>query len=471
MTANLPPPPPLYRHASPKVADFVRTQLLPDYTKSTQNLYLHLYLSTDSAFKNDLDGAVPISMAYRRKHFRTSVDKKEVEQLRSYGLLNISGYDLGRKKSRRYWIPIGILTKLTKLRHEDLKHELLSLPESWQLQRKKVKTNSTTTYINSKLVKQAINSIDGGIMNHSAALQKIGDNLEGLDFMPDQKKVISKCIHDIHNLIKASNNCIIVNGILEYKQNYKPGATGRIFEVGGFQSISRDVKKAAMKDIQDVYNYDIRSSQIAALCQVVQTVGIDPQILVNYLDNPASKIDYAIKCGFVDEKGTPQDVVWKKCLMSLVFGGSMTEFFGAPYKTIKEFDQENAGDLFLRFQEVVKPFLVLINKWYDKLDRYLELHSHNHKHGRFFTNAAGVRINLDTDDIARDKKKLSAFILQGLESSFIHHLTLLSEDYGFRVISNEHDGLVTIGTISSEAIQKAKKESGFKLASLELKDF
>jgi hypothetical protein len=33
--------------------------------------------------------------------------------------------------------------------------------------------------------------------------------LEGIDFLPDQKKVISKCIHDIHNLIKASNSGVI----------------------------------------------------------------------------------------------------------------------------------------------------------------------------------------------------------------------------------------------------------------------
>ena len=105
------------------------------------------------------------------------------------------------------------------------------------------------------------------------------------------------------------------------------------------------------------------------------------------------------------------------------------------------------------------------------MDEYLTIYSYKHRHGTFFTNAAKVRINLEKDVIAGDKKKLSAFILQGLESGFIHHLTILAENYDYRVISNEHDGVVTIGTIPSEAIQIAKQRSGFKLASLELKEF
>ena len=235
--------------------------------------------------------------------------------------------------------------------------------------------------------------------------------------------------------------------------------------------MSRDVKKAAMKDIKSVYNYDIRSSQIAALCQEAEKVGIETGILENYLNNQDAKRDYAIESGFVDKSGNPDSTVWKKCLMSLVFGSSMAEYYGAPYDFIRDFDRKNVGKLFLRFQEVANPFLSLINEWYNKLDDYLTIYSYKHRHGTFFTNAAKVRINLEKDVIAGDKKKLSAFILQGLESGFIHHLTILAENYDYRVISNEHDGVVTIGEIPLEAIQIAKERSGFKLASLELKEF
>ncbi|WP_427162627.1 hypothetical protein ACQFX9_14390 [Aliinostoc sp. HNIBRCY26] len=67
------------------------------------------------------------------------------------------------------------------------------------------------------------------------------------------------------------------------------------------------------------------------------------------------------------------------------------------------------------------------------------------------------------------KSTLAAFVLQGQEAAFIHELTLLSLQYDYQVISNEHDGLVTVGDIPDEAVQKAAEKSGLKYAKLDEK--
>jgi hypothetical protein len=468
-----PPPPPKHGLATPGVNDYVRNTLLKKYSGSISDFYLHLYYSSGTSYEKGNHGEVPISLKYRRKHFRTSVDKKETFLLSNADLLKITGYDKGKHKSRKYSIPSKELFDLTKLHFEDVKKEPKGKTKS-RLSAKATKKSKKDSMLKNKtspLQKQAINSIKGGIMNHAEALRNIGDQLEMIDTMSNQTKFICKCIHDIHNLAKASENGIIVDGILRYQQDYSPKSTGRIFESYGFQSLSKGAKRAAMIDIGDVYNYDIRSSQIAALCQEAEKVGINTSVLRDYMEDPNAKIRYAEKCGFTAPDGKVHSTVWKKCLMSLVFGSSMAKYYGTPYEIIREFDAMNVLNLFKQFEEVAAPFQRLIKSWNRKLDKYVSTRAKNHKHGRFFTNSAGMKINLDKDEIASSKKKLSAFILQGLESGFIHHLTTMADQYGYRVLSNEHDGLVTIGEIPEKAIQIAKDLSGFELASLEIKKF
>jgi len=57
-----------------------------------------------------------------------------------------------------------------------------------------------------------------------------------------------------------------------------------------------------------------------------------------------------------------------------------------------------------------------------------------------------------------------AFILQGKESCFIHHLTLLCRDHNpkIRVFRNEHDGIITDKIIPKSLVVKAGKRSGLQ---------
>jgi hypothetical protein len=68
-------------------------------------------------------------------------------------------------------------------------------------------------------------------------------------------------------------------------------------------------------------------------------------------------------------------------------------------------------------------------------------------------------------------RKVSAFLLQGLEATFIYTLIALSEDYRYEVRSCEHDGLIVYGDIPKQAVEKAQEMSGFTTAVLETKEF
>ena len=66
---------------------------------------------------------------------------------------------------------------------------------------------------------------------------------------------------------------------------------------------------------------------------------------------------------------------------------------------------------------------------------------------------------------------MAAHLLQGREALYIHTLTTLAPKYGFEVISNEHDGLVTIGEIPKAAQAEARRKSGVRRTVLAEKPF
>ena len=90
---------------------------------------------------------------------------------------------------------------------------------------------------------------------------------------------------------------------------------------------------------------------------------------------------------------------------------------------------------------------------------------------RYVKNATGMTLCVDDMKPRKLGSTLAAFILQGREARYIHELTLLSERYGFRVIGNEHDGIVTVGEVPDEAAREAAEASGMAFAVLVQKSF
>jgi hypothetical protein len=129
-----------------------------------------------------------------------------------------------------------------------------------------------------------------------------------------------------------------------------------------------------------------------------------------------------------------------------------------------------------RFDEVVlqlAPLKSLARRWPAWLmtDPYCS-HRKRTQRREVIENAAGQTLVLDRARPEHElKREAAAHMLQGQEAAYIHHLTLLAKDYGFIAVSNQHDGLVTLGEVPDDAKALAAKLSGFEDAHLEEKPF
>jgi hypothetical protein len=80
-------------------------------------------------------------------------------------------------------------------------------------------------------------------------------------------------------------------------------------------------------------------------------------------------------------------------------------------------------------------------------------------------------LNKNGQTTATTGRRLAAFLLQGSEAAFIFALTALAGQFGYVVLANEHDGLVTVGEIPAQAVALARHLSGLDSAKLTEKPF
>ena len=210
----------------------------------------------------------------------------------------------------------------------------------------------------------------------------------------------------------------------------------------------------------------MKASQAYILLQQLRDNNINSKWLAEYLDNSQLKTTYANRIGI--------DVpTWKNCFYALVMGASPDNNKGAIYQCILDHfdgDVAKASAAWRKFRLLTHKFKVAVKKWrnfiYKSKDRKI-----TYRHGgvKYWKNACGMRYKefgikefgnqpklvaqedlsnpvkkaSDLYKIPKVKRALAAFILQGQEACFIHHLTLLCKKTGIPVYKNEHDGLIT----------------------------
>jgi hypothetical protein len=237
------------------------------------------------------------------------------------------------------------------------------------------------------------------------------------------------------------------------------------------------MKAVAFSRVEDVHNYDLVSSQVNGLIQQFEIAGLDTSWLVEYRDTLSNKRVYAELTGMSED-------CWKPCLIALIMGAHLplrvsgtdrrkNTILKKLYKEAGE-DIDKTKVLLRNFTNTVAPLHTELRRWHDwLLDTYIPAVKKHGRGGSFILNRCGKRLYLSSLPKARHeaRRKVAAFILQGQESCFIHHLTLLDHKYGYRVIANEHDGVITIGGIPAEAVNEAAVLSGLMNARLEEKPF
>ena len=284
-------------------------------------------------------------------------------------------------------------------------------------------------------------------------------------------------------------------GNYEHRQSFTVGSTGRIFSRYGVQGITK-ISKSVIHEGK--LNYDIPNSQIGVLVQELGKVktrfwndfdDTEKQYcedglkhLIEYRDGDLKKEDIARNLRIsVDD--------WKKCLYTLVFGGPLS---ASPETSIGSIMSKYAftpGFKSSKLQKELDKFKRPINIWLKYCQRYYmeyELSPEQEVELRSSVNMIGgdsdsikfedycyngiVFLN-KYSSIFADPKKLSSFILQGIESSFIFHLSIALSYTDIEVISYEFDGIVTSKPIPEKYINYAREKSGFTTGQVLVKGF
>ncbi len=292
--------------------------------------------------------------------------------------------------------------------------------------------------------------------------------------------------------------------LLEYIPRYKAQSTGRKSEIGGgFQSCSREQKEEAWRFRPDVFtNYDLKSSQIWGLYRQLEEAGFDTLVLDKYIHTP--------KKDLAEEIGLDVDC-WKGLLYGTFFGGfpKFTKDGKVPNRKLYSFlkyeivrkqiceylnihvwydfkkkkrvckatthQRNEITSILQRFYDQNTELIYTLDNWRDRLaEKVLTTHSHNANDSITFTNESGMEIDLSEFMTKNGKlsnegiRKLASHTLQGQEACFISHITSYSaeEDCPYSVLSDQHDGLLVMGEITTDYVDRAKADSGFKYAAL-----
>ena len=318
------------------------------------------------------------------------------------------------------------------------------------------------------------------------------DNMFSIE-LDNNIKVLSNYAKDIRNLttglsIKRKYKKIGKQRqlIVELQNVWKLSYTGRLFQRQGLQGISRE-----SKDIVHTgsYNYDIPNSQLLILKQLLEEVYDKYSYLFDEEDrrrysNLGWITSYSLNKNSIIKKVGIDPSDWKVSIYSIVFGSNLfLNRENSVINTIVARNRLNKDFDLTEYYETLKPLSDLMTLWF----KYVENYKKDYKLSPY---SESILIRLEnTYDLSIDgsryiynglmfidkrdklfdsKKRLSAFLLQGIEASFILTLSMaVRKD----TLSYEFDGLVTNKPIAEELIEEARRVSGFKYGTVIVKSF
>jgi hypothetical protein len=477
-------------HHTVRRSQYVFVQkLLEGYNSDTVRFFSHhLVCSLLKLTDRSDDAFIP----FASELMRSKVPKAEWRLLVSHRFLEMKDYDRRLGLSREFRVPDWVLTKFLDQGRRFLKNSDSEWVDLFTGRRctkvRKSRGYDENGHNEPKLVRAAMQVLQENLCPYNATaiedfLRACRDEIENLK-RADGKwgeaerrlRVNEACWQAVQQQTKGK----VKPGINYYAPSYVVRMSGRIYQVaGGLQTCSREMKQHSYSGIENVSNNDLKASQINILTQFFEEGGTDTRWLVTYRDTEDNKQTYA------DAAGLPVDV-WKACLIAIVMGGHF------PTRIENHIERENSilhnlakvagGDekrmkeLHGRLAELLQPLAQEMRRWQDWLMKsYVPSHRRRNRKGWYIENAVGKKLYLaelpQGREYWRKRARVTAFLLQGLEAATIHHLTLLGEEYGFRPLANEHDGLIVEGDIPSVAVREAANLSGLKYAAMEKKDF
>ena len=306
-------------------------------------------------------------------------------------------------------------------------------------------------------------------------------------------KGINNFHKDLYLLTTGKNVKRDKNGNWYPDNTFTLSYTGRLFSRYGVQGLTK-ISKSVVHEGK--YNYDIANSQIAVLLLMIENIYLkfSYQWTKEELDdysNIKTLIDY--HTGKLTKEGISEEIGlsvedWKKCLYTLVFGGSFSNSAKTSIGVVIQnnlsnpnFSEEKLKLWLEKFRKPIKLWLKYCQRYalFEELNEYeVDLLKSSFKH--FFKDEVcdpdewcfnGVIFLNKSSRIFQEPAKLSAYFLQGTESAFIYQVMTDSRSKQLKPLSYEFDGLVVQNEIPSEVIVEARKKSKFLNASVKVKSF
>jgi hypothetical protein len=511
--------------ASERTKEYV-DNLLKDFSKADYQFFIHILNGTLVSYSKWENGWVPMPSKLIKKHWvNQKIDYPRMVDQRLLEIKILDEFEVadGNKIQQTYSKQLGLCQEFRV--HPEIFESIVSCspktPEEfdnckyYNLMTGKAMKAPVKRYPRSDknnnplpdLILEAMDTIHTCKLNVKAVLKHL-EELEWnisfwYNFGDDSARrayIIDKTAYDhiMENKIKQEGDFVEYRVIFS---DENPQMSGRISEAKiGLQSCSREMKAAAFSGIPGLKNYDLKSSQVYGLIQWFEMADIDTKWLHEYLSK--DKQEYADAVGISKDR-------WKQCFMALIMGGHVRKNVDIEqFQPVKSFKEANgqrveieeppseaifkalfeeaksnpdlAMNYYCNFYKIIEPLKKSIDKWHNwLLNEYVKNNSIYPRGKQAVVNKTGTSFDLtpyqdgkgDWKDKNKLKRKLAAFYLQGTEAGLIHHLTVLSKKYGYVCLSNQHDGLVTIGDIPQEAVDIAKERSGLKYAYLEEKPF
>lgn len=466
---------------------------LQDFDEDTKKLFIHIIIShgvSPNRHECDLeDITIPICAVFIRKHF----PKAHWKHLAEADLIHNSGFDITRGKSREFNVTFDFLVKFYELGAKHPNDKLVNLVNG----RKYIPRPSSIYDENGnkipKLIADSISSIESCPF-HFNDLKKYIDQVEkeftsvklrylaGNETEQAYRKARGRYLSDIgpyQHMIAGAEH--VEGPIYSYIPSYTPQMSGRVSERGGgLQSCPREMKHAALSNVPNFFNYDLKSSQMNIFITLLEEAGIDTTCLVQLRDDP----DLMTK--LAEEVGLPRDK-FKATFYSILMGANLSlneervkkgdVGKNSILKTVREAfpNLVEGSEAYSRLLKVLMPIKEAVDEWHNwLLDVYVPANRYRARGRYYLKNSTGVSLDLTKLYKERPhavKSVIAAFLLQGKEATFIHHLTILGGVFGYVVVTNQHDGIGTINPIPDEAVQEAIRLSGLICAKIVEKPF
>jgi hypothetical protein len=230
--------------------------------------------------------------------------------------------------------------------------------------------------------------------------------------------------------------------LVGYKQSFYTSLIGgRTYSQSRDQLISRELK-AAWFDIPNVYNYDIVGCHLSIFNAINPTLFVD-----SWLNNCQFKQQLA------DEIGITKDIL-KQSVLAILYGAPLTanikcKVFELFLNYFLIFD--TAREKLELFKDRIKELKSAVNEWHKSIKDNPKLYQKN---------KLGLKI---TDTCP---KTLASHFLIGIEQEAINWVSSLANQkkYGYRVISDQFDGIATIGEIPDDLLSLFSDKFNLSLA-------